>query len=155
MSPGTGSLYFPAVLSSRLPASLTDLDCLFMLLSPSVPGRDLDTGVGRVQVGCMLMVGWGGRSLFSGLTMPQRVGSDLGTKCSQRGGCSLPGRHLLTMGWGSGPMGRGRLISSLVARALHFHFCNGPCWQGVNFKDCGSGENFLIHRVLNMASSLI
>ena len=57
MSPGTGSLYFPAVLSSRLPVSLTDLDCLFMPLSPSVPGRDLDTGVGRVQVGCMLLAG--------------------------------------------------------------------------------------------------
>lgn len=53
------SLYFPAVLSSRLPASLTDLDCLFMPLSPSVPGRDLDTGVGRVQVGCMLMASHG------------------------------------------------------------------------------------------------
>lgn len=53
------SLYFPAVLSSRLPASLTDLDCLFMPLSPSVPGRDLDTGVGRVQAGCMLVASHG------------------------------------------------------------------------------------------------
>ena len=69
-----------------------------------------------------LMAGRGGSNLCPGLAMPQWAASDLCTECSQHGGCNLSGSHLLTVGWGSGPMGRGRLISSPLARALYFHF---------------------------------
>lgn len=88
-----------------------------MPLLPSVPGRGLGTGVGRVQVGCVLVASHG-RARWQ-QSLPWAGNAAVG---SQHGGCNLSGSHLLTVGWGSGPTGRGRLISSPLARALYFHF---------------------------------
>lgn len=110
---------------------------------PSVPG----SGVGRAGVERALMTLHGGRARWQPcpgvgsatvhLATHSEAASDLGTECSWRGGCNLLVSHLLTVDWGSGPMGRGRLTSSRPARAPHFHCAVEPVGH---FKDHGGGE---------------
>lgn len=72
--------------------------------------------------------------------------SDLGTECSQQGGCS----HLLSMYCGSGPIGR------RDSRALHFHFAMELVDKWATSKIMEVGRSLLLNEYsLYIVSSLV
>ena len=72
--------------------------------------------------------------------------SGLGTECCQHGGCN----HLLSMYWGSGPIGK------RDSRALHFHFAMELVDKWTTSKIMEVGRNLLLNEYsLYMVSSLV
>lgn len=72
--------------------------------------------------------------------------SDLGTECSQHGGCN----HLLSAFWDSGPIGR------RDSRALHFHFVMELVDKWATSKIMEVRRNLLLNEYsLYMVSSLV